>query len=118
VAGGRTSPGQSHDRPPMIIRRIIAAALPHLAAEARLRREGQTGLSRPFAVVACSGPGGGGGSGALRLASVNPAAAIGLGPDLPLADVRALCPDLLTRAAEFERLAAFRRGLVRWAGRF
>ena len=66
-------------------RRIIAVALPHLAAEARLRREGQTGFPRPFAIAAkATGQGGG----ALRLISVNPAAAaLDLAPGLGLADV-------------------------------
>ncbi|HUF87715.1 MAG TPA: DNA polymerase Y family protein [Thermohalobaculum sp.] len=93
-------------------RRIIAAALPHLAAENALRHEGRSGLERPFAVVERVG-------GALRLASVNPAAAAaGLAPDLGLADASALCPGLLTRPAAPGRLAGFRRALVRWAGRF
>ncbi len=93
-------------------RRIIAVALPHLAAEARLRREGQAGLPQPFAIAAQEG-------GALRLASVNPAAAaLGLAPGLALADARAICPALVTRPEEPERLAALRRGLARWAGRF
>jgi len=93
-------------------RRIIAVALPHLAAEARLRREGQAGFPRPFAIAGQDG-------GALRLTSVNPvAAAFGLAPGLGLADARALCPTLITRPDEPERLAAFRRGLTRWAERF
>ncbi|HSF95951.1 MAG TPA: DNA polymerase Y family protein [Thermohalobaculum sp.] len=93
-------------------RRIAAAALPHLAAEALLRREGQQGFPRPFAVT-------GQARGAQRLVSVNPAAAaLGLGPGLGLADARALCPGLATRPEEPERLAAFRRALARWAGRF
>ncbi|MHA1527928.1 MAG: Y-family DNA polymerase, partial [Alphaproteobacteria bacterium] len=93
-------------------RRIIAVALPHLAAEARLRREGQAGFPRPFAIVGQEG-------GALRLASVNPAAAaLGLAPGLGLADARALCPALVTRPAEPERLAAFNHALARWAERF
>ena len=93
-------------------RRIIAVALPHLAAEARLRREGQTGFPRPFAIVHQEG-------GALRLTSVNPAAAaLGLAPGLGLADARAICPTLVTRPAEPERLAALRRSLARWAERF
>ena len=93
-------------------RRIIAVALPHLAAEVRLRREGQAGFSRPFAIVAPEG-------GALRLVSVNPAAAAqGLAPGLGLADARAVCPALVTRPGEPARLAAFGHALARWAGRF
>ena len=93
-------------------RRIIAVALPHLAAEARLRREGQAGFPHPFAIAEQQG-------GALRLTSVNPAAAaLGLAPGLGLADARAICPALVTRPGEPERLAGFRRGLARWAERF
>jgi protein ImuB len=93
-------------------RRIIAVALPHLAAEARLRREGQAGFPQPFAIAGQQ-------DGALRLTSVNPvAAALGLAPGLGLADARAICPTLVTRPDEPERLAAFRRGLTRWAERF
>ncbi|HUV32559.1 MAG TPA: DNA polymerase Y family protein, partial [Devosiaceae bacterium] len=93
-------------------RRIIAVALPHLAAEAQLRREGQAGFPRPFAIAGQQG-------GALRLTSVNPvAAALGLAPGLGLADARAICPTLVTRPDQPERLAAFRRGLARWAERF
>ena len=93
-------------------RRIIAVALPHLAAEARLRREGQAGFPRPFAIVGREG-------GAQRLVSVNPAAAaLDLAPGLGLADARALCPALVTRPAEPERLAAFNHALARWAERF
>jgi len=93
-------------------RRIIAVSLPHLAAELDLRREGQAGLDRPFAIVAQAGN-------ALRLASVNrAAAALGLAPGLPLADARAICPDLMTRSEAPERLEAARRGLARWAARF
>ncbi|MHA1569506.1 MAG: Y-family DNA polymerase, partial [Alphaproteobacteria bacterium] len=95
-----------------IPRRIIAVALPHLAAEARLRHEGQAGFPRPFAIVAPEG-------GALRLVSLNPAAAaLGLAPGLGLADARAICPALLTRPGEPARLAAFRHALARWAERF
>ena len=93
-------------------RRIIAVALPHLAAEAQLRREGQAGFPRPFAIVAQEG-------GALRLVSVNPAAAaLGLAPGLGLADARAICPALVTRPEQPERLAAFSHALARWAERF
>jgi len=93
-------------------RRIIAVALPHLAAEARLRHEGQAGFPRPFAIVGQEG-------GAQRLVSVNSAAAaLGLAPGLGLADARAICPDLVTRPTEPERLAAFSHALARWAERF
>lgn len=108
----RNGPALTGPRNPPVPRRVIAAALPHLAAEAALRHEGEVGLDRPFALVERAG-------GALRLASLNPAAAqAGLAPALGLADARAVCPGLLTRPANPEGLAAFRRALVRWAGRF
>lgn len=121
-------------------RRFVVAALPHLAAEAALRREGFVGLApagegegsgtatgsgaatgsgmgqgvagRPFALVAEL-------RGALRLASVDPAAAaLGLFPGMALADARAICPRLLTRPADPLRTRLFLAALVRWAGRF
>lgn len=93
-------------------RRIIATALPWLAAEHRLRVEGQAGLDRPFAVVETA-------RGTVRLAGVNrPAAQAGLGPGQTLTDARAILPDLLTHPAAPERLAAFRVALARWAERF
>jgi len=93
-------------------RRIIAVALPWLAAEHRLRAEGQAHLGRPFAVVETA-------EGAVRLAGVNRAAGgLGLGPGQTLTDARAICPELLTRPASPERLGAFRLALARWAERF
>ena len=75
-------------------RRIIAVALPHLAAEARLRREGQAGFPHPFAIAA-------GEDGAPRLGSVNPAAAaLGLAPGRGPADAPASWPALVHRPAE------------------
>ncbi|MEM7499540.1 MAG: DNA polymerase Y family protein [Pseudomonadota bacterium] len=95
-----------------VTRRVIAIALPHLGAEHRLRREGLTGLTRPFALAGQEG-------GALRLVSLNAAArAAGLGPGMGLADARAICPSLITRPAEPERLEAFIGALLRWASRF
>ena len=93
-------------------RRIISVALPWLAAEHRLRIEGQSGLGRPFAVVETA-------QGTVRLAGVNRAAAqAGLGPGQTLTDARAILPDLLTRPASPERLATFHAALARWAERF
>ncbi|MEL6769076.1 MAG: DNA polymerase Y family protein, partial [Pseudomonadota bacterium] len=78
-------------------RRIIVVALPHLGAEHRLRREGLTGLTRPFAVAGQEG-------GALRLVSLNPAAGdAGLSPGMGLSDARAICPGLVTRPSTPER---------------
>ena len=93
-------------------RRIIAAALPWLAAEHRLRAEGQSGLDTPFAVVDTA-------EGTVRLTGVNAAAAKqGLSPGQTLTDARAVHPGLLTRPAAPERLASFRAALARWAERF
>lgn len=108
----RNRPALTSARPPPVPRRIIVAALPHLAAEAALRHAGEVGLDRPFALVERAG-------GTLRLASLNPAAAqAGLGAGLGLADARALCPGLVTRPAMPERIGVFRRALVRWAEHF
>ncbi|MEM6663061.1 MAG: DNA polymerase Y family protein [Pseudomonadota bacterium] len=93
-------------------RRIIAVALPWLAAEHRQRAEGQSGLQTPFAVVEMA-------QGAVRLTGVNNSAAkAGLGAGQTLTDARAICPDLLTRPAIPERLDAFHKALIRWAERF
>ncbi|MEM7498997.1 MAG: DNA polymerase Y family protein [Pseudomonadota bacterium] len=93
-------------------RRIIVVSLPYLAAEHLLRREGLTGLARPFGVAAQE-------RGALRLVSLNAAGeAAGLAPGIGLSDARALCPGLVTRPAAPERLEAFIGALLRWAGRF
>lgn len=93
-------------------RRIVSVALPWLAAEHRLRAEGRPGLALPFAVVERAG-------GRLALAGVNRAgAAAGLGTGMGLSDARAICPELLTRPAAPEALAAFLRALCRWAERF
>jgi protein ImuB len=93
-------------------RRIVSVALPWLAAEHRLRAEGQSGLDSPFAVVERA-------AGTLRLAGVNRAAGrTGLAAGMGLSDARAICPGLLTRPAAPERLAGFVRALARWAERF
>ncbi|MEM9782901.1 MAG: hypothetical protein AAF899_10525, partial [Pseudomonadota bacterium] len=93
-------------------RRLIVAALPHLAAEHALRRDGLTGLTEPFALVHAA-------AGTLRIASTNAAAAaLGIAPGMGLADARALVPRLVTRTAEPERIAAFWQALERWALRF
>ncbi|MEM6676309.1 MAG: DNA polymerase Y family protein [Pseudomonadota bacterium] len=105
----RVSTARRGDR---MAKRIIVIALPYLAAEHHLRREGLTGLTRPFAIAAQEG-------GALRLVSLNPAAqAAGLGPGIGVSDARAVCPGLITRPASPERLEAFLGALARWAERF
>ena len=93
-------------------RRIIAVALPWLAAEHRLRAEGQSGLDQPFAVVETA-------AGTVRLAGINQTAArAGLSAGQSLTDARAILPDVLTRPAAPERLTAFQGALARWAERF
>ncbi|MEO1317396.1 MAG: hypothetical protein AAFW01_12555, partial [Pseudomonadota bacterium] len=93
-------------------RRIIVVALPHLAAEHRLRREGLTGLTRPFALAGQE-------AGALRVVSLNAAGMeAGLSVGMGISDARAICPALVTRPAAPERLEAFVGALIRWAARF
>ncbi|MEM6973191.1 MAG: DNA polymerase Y family protein [Pseudomonadota bacterium] len=93
-------------------RRLIVAALPYLAAEHALRREGLTGLVEPFALIEAQGS-------ARRVVSTNARAAeLGLMAGIGLADARALVPGLVTRTAAPERLRVFWRALERWAGRF
>lgn len=93
-------------------RRILSVCLPYLVAEHALRLAGQVGLAEPFAVTEHA-------SGTLRLAGVNPvAAAKGLHAGSSLTDARAICPGVVTRMAQPERLEQFERGLVRWAERF
>ncbi|MEM7178775.1 MAG: DNA polymerase Y family protein [Pseudomonadota bacterium] len=91
---------------------MLAIALPHLAAEARLRHEGNPGLPAPFAIAGAV-------KNALCLVSVSPAAqAAGLHPGQTLADARAICPDLITRPARPERHQVTLRALARWAEQF
>lgn len=46
------------------------------------------------------------------------ASAKGLRRGMPLADARALCPDLVTRASDLPREGAFLGSLARWMGRY
>ena len=93
-------------------RRIISVALPWLQAEHRLRAEGQSGLTTPFAVVEHA-------QGTARLAGVNQAAAMaGLSAGQALTDARAIYPDLATKPASPERLTTFQAALTRWAEQF
>ncbi|RMF40953.1 MAG: DNA polymerase Y family protein, partial [Alphaproteobacteria bacterium] len=90
-------------------RRILALWFPRLAAERVLRR---SPVEAPFAVVASAGQ-------AQILASLSQRAeAAGLKRGMPLADARAICPDLVTRPADPPAEAAFLAALRRWAGRF
>ncbi|NCO17752.1 MAG: DNA polymerase Y family protein, partial [Alphaproteobacteria bacterium] len=94
-----------------MVRRILSLWFPRLAVERMLRRRREV-LALPFAVVADHG-------GAQVLVSLNRAAeGAGLHPGQPLRDACAMCPGLLTAAADPARDAAFLRGLRRWAGKF
>ncbi|MEM7239339.1 MAG: DNA polymerase Y family protein, partial [Pseudomonadota bacterium] len=93
-------------------RRILAIHFPYLAAEARLRREGASGLAEPFAIVGTQ-------KNALCIISTNIAAeAAGLSQGMGLADARAVCPTLHTRPVQPERHRMLLSTLVRWAERF
>lgn len=92
-------------------RRILSLWFPRLAAERalRLRRDA---LPLPFAMV-------GDENGAQVLTSLNAEAeAAGLRRGQPLRDATAMCPQLLTRAADPLAEAAFLTVLRRWAGKF
>ena len=92
-------------------RRILSLWFPRLAAERMLR--GEPGLSdTPFAVIGAA-------ANAQHLTALNRAAsAAGLKRHMGLADARALCPDLVTRAANPLRDREFLNALRRWAGRY
>jgi protein ImuB len=95
----------------MAHRRILSLWFPRLGAERLLRRMGGV-LPQPFAVVGDRG-------GAQVLVSLNPEAeGAGLTLGQPLRDATAMCPALLTRAADPVAEAAFLTVLRRWAGKF
>lgn len=92
-------------------RRILSLWFPRLAAERMLRTEPAL-AEVPFAVI-------GEMANAQHLISLNAAASrAGLRRQMGLADARAICPDLVTRAAHPLRDAAFLAALRRWAGRY
>jgi protein ImuB len=103
----------------MVHRRILSLWFPRLAAERvlRLRRHGLALADGPdgplpFAVV-------GEERNAQVLTSLNAAAErAGLRLGQPLRDATAMCPGLLTRAADPVREAEFLTHLRRWAGKF
>lgn len=98
--------------PPPPHRRILSLWFPRLAAERHLRHRRADALPPPFAVVADRG-------GAQVLASLNAAAeAAGLRRGQPLRDATAMCPGLVTRAADPPAEAGFLTALRRWAGKF
>ncbi len=92
-------------------RRILSLWFPRLAAERalRLRRDA---LDLPFAVVEDRAR-------ALVLSSLNhEASAAGLSRGQALRDAAAMCPALVTHAADPQGEAAFLSHLRRWAGKF
>jgi protein ImuB len=92
-------------------RRILSLWFPRLAAE-RVQRLNRGLSDAPLAVVRESGN--------MRLLSAVSGAALarGLQVGQPLAEARALCPDLITARADPLREAAFLAVLRRWAGKF
>ncbi|MBL9049444.1 MAG: DNA polymerase Y family protein [Tabrizicola sp.] len=92
-------------------RRILSLWFPRLAAERVARRRGDA-VPLPLAVV-------GERNGAQVLVSLSPEAeAAGLALGQPLRDASAICPALLTVAADPPGEAQFLMTLRRWAGRF
>lgn len=93
-------------------RRILSLWFPRLAAERALRRRGAAPGEVPFAIV-------GDRARALVLTSLSPEAeAAGLSLGQPLRDATAMCPHLVTEAADPAGEAAFLTRLRRWAGKF
>ena len=92
-------------------RRILSLWFPRLAAE-HMQRLDRGLCDRPLAVVEELGN-------ARVLSSLSrEASGAGLTLGLPLAEARALCPDLQTRPADRLREAGFLALLRRWAGKF
>ena len=92
-------------------RRILSLWFPRLAAE-RLVRQEPALADLPLAVVSRQGN-------ADHLASLSLAASeAGLRRGMGLADARAMCPGLVTRAENPHAQNAFLTALRRWAGRF
>lgn len=92
-------------------RRILSLWFPRLAAERLIRAEPILG-EHPLAVIAEIGN-------LRQIASLNTAASqAGLKRGQPVAEAMAICPDLITRAADPLREAEFLSALRRWAGKF
>ncbi|PZQ96149.1 MAG: nucleotidyltransferase [Cereibacter sphaeroides] len=90
-------------------RRLLSIWFPRLASDASLRRRPVAG---PFALSQRSGN-------SDHVHCLNPEAeARGLRRGMPLADARAICPDLATRPADLAREAAALASLRRWALRY
>ena len=90
-------------------RRLLSIWFPRLASDMALRKRPVEG---PFALVHRSGT-------TDHVHCLNRAAeAQGLHRGMPLADARAICPDLTTRPADLAREAAALMHLRRWIGRY
>lgn len=88
--------------------RVMAIYLPRLPLD-RLVRNGDVRLSGPFAVTAEQ-------KNAWRVTHPNPSAIkLGVRAGQPLADARAICPDLLSEPADPVREGLLLRALWRWA---
>ncbi len=95
----------------MAHRRILSLWFPRLGAERYLRRLAGA-LPQPFAVVEDV-------QGAQVIGALNPEAeAAGVRRGQPLRDATAMCPGLVTRAADPLAEAQFLTVLRRWAGKF
>jgi len=92
-----------------MVRRLLSIWFPRLASDASLRNRPVKG---PFALTHRSGN-------ADHLHCLNSEAEQrGLHRGMPLADARAICPDLSTRPADLVREAAALASLRRWASRY
>lgn len=90
-------------------RRLLSICFPRLASDAALRLSPVEGA---FALTLRAGN-------ADHLRCLNPAAErAGLRRGMPLADARAICPDLLTQPADPAQIAAVLEVLRRWAVRY
>ncbi|MCC7320955.1 MAG: DNA polymerase Y family protein [Rubellimicrobium sp.] len=92
-----------------MVRRLLSIWFPRLPSETVLRRRPVDGA---FALTARVGN-------ADRLHCLSPAAeGRGLSRGMPLADARAICPDLITRPADPQAESAMLAALMRWSGRY
>ncbi len=106
-----TQPGAPALSGPRISRRILTAWLPWWPSE-RLARHRPEARSRPFVTVAER-------NGRLIIDAANPRATrAGLTPGMPLADGRAIVPDVIVRPADPAADALALERLARWADRF
>ncbi len=96
---------------PKIPRRVLAAWLPWWATERRIRDRPDV-LSQPLVIIREDRRG-------LAITALNPQAlSVGLDSGMPLADARAIVPDLLALPADPAGDARALERLARWANRF